>query len=87
TAISHASFQEKEAGDGSTQHIAVSTESVVDDEHLQLDDEETANIDTDTRVIEAEPTWISFSRPSRIEKSRRARKSSQTILEKEEATT
>lgn len=30
---------------------------------------------------------MSFSRPSQIEISRRARKSSQTILEKEEATT
>lgn len=83
TRISHASFQEKEAGEGSTQHIAVPTEPVVDDEDLQLDDEETANIDTVTRVIEADPTWMSFSRPSQIEKSRRKRKNSQTILEKE----
>jgi len=87
TRISHASFQEKDAGEGTTQHIAVPTDPVVDDEELQLDDEETANVETDTRVIEADPTWMSFSRPSQIEKSRRTRKSSQTILEKEEATT
>lgn len=87
TTISHASFQEKEAGEGGTKHIVVPIEPVVDDEDLQLEDEETANIDTDTRVIEAEPTWVSFSSPSRIEKSRRTRKSSQTISEKEEATT
>ncbi|AKX47328.1 transcriptional antiterminator [Thiopseudomonas alkaliphila] len=81
--ISHAFFQEKEAGEGSTQHIAVPREPVVDDEDLQLDDEETANVETGTRVIEADPTWMSFSRPSQIEKSRRARKSSQIFLEKE----
>ena len=84
TRISHVSFQEKDAGEGSTQHIAVPIEPVADDEDLQLDDEETASIDTGTRVIEAEPTWVSFSRPSQIEKSRRARKSSQITLEKEE---
>ncbi len=82
TRISHASFQEKDAGEGSTQHIAVPTDPVVDDEDLQLDDEETANVETGIRVIEANPTWISFSRPSQIEKSRRTRKSSQTLLEK-----
>lgn len=86
TRISHASFQEKDASEGSTQHIAVPTEPVVDDEDLQLDDEETANVETGTRVIEAEPTWMSFSRPSRIEISRRTRKSSQTSLEKEDFT-
>ena len=84
TTISHASFQEKEESGGSTQHVAIPTESIVDDEDLQLDDEETANIDTDTRVIEAEPTWVSFSRPSQIEKSRSSRKGGRVILEKEE---
>lgn len=87
TRISHVSFQENEESDGGTKHIAIPTESVVDDEDLQLDDEETANVETGIRVIEADPTWVSFSRPSQIEKSRRTRKSSQTILEKEEATT
>ncbi|MEZ2624998.1 Tn7-like element transposition protein TnsE [Paenalcaligenes hominis] len=86
TRISHASFQEKDTGEGSAQHIVVPTESVVDDEDLQLDDEETANVATGTRVIEVEPTWVSFSSPSRIEKSRRTRKGSQTILEKEDVT-
>ncbi len=85
TQISHASFQEKEVGDGNSQHIAIPTESVVDDEDIQLDDEETTNMDTATRVIEAEPTWVSFSRPSQIEKPRKVMKSSQIILEKEEA--
>ena len=84
TRISHASFQEKEAGDGSAQCLAVSTEPVVDDEDLQLNDEETANIDTTTRVIETDPTWMSFSKPSQIEKSRKAQKSGQTISKKEE---
>lgn len=83
TRISDVSFQEKEVGEGSTQHIAVPKEPVVDDEDLQLDDEETASVETGTRVIEADPTWMSFSRTSQIEKSRRARKSSQTLLEKE----
>src|SRR5699024_8858812 len=46
TRISHASFQENEESDGGTKHIAIPTESDVDDEDLQLDDEETANIDT-----------------------------------------
>ncbi|WP_434063690.1 Tn7-like element transposition protein TnsE [Paenalcaligenes faecalis] len=83
TRISHASFQGKDAGEGSTQHIVVPIEPVVDDEDLQLDDEETANVEAGTRVIEAEPTWMSFRRPSQMEKSRRARKGSQTLLEKE----
>lgn len=87
TRIMHASFQEKEAGEGGKQHIVVPIEAVVDDEDLQLDDEETANIDTDIRVIETDPTWVRFSKPSRIEKSRRTRKSSQTSLGTEEATT
>ncbi|WP_232085929.1 hypothetical protein [Candidatus Nitrosacidococcus tergens] len=87
TRITHVFFQEKKEGEGSTQHIAVPIESVVDDEDLQLDDEATANIDIDTRVIETDPTWVSFSRPSQIEKSYKARKSSQIIIEKEETAT
>ena len=84
TQIIHDSFKEKEAGGGNIGRIVVPTEPIADDEELQLDDEATANIDTTTRVIEGDPTWMSFSKPSQIKKSRKAQKSGQTISKKEE---
>ena len=82
TKIIHTAFQELEDGEGPKQYPIIPTEEKTNDEDVELDDDLTADDSNTIRILEADRSWLRFSRPSYIIKQRSSKKRHQTPIEK-----